>query len=194
MEPKKSQGPSRAVVAGSAAFFCVLLVGAAFFSRDVSPDAVGEQATPAASETSGFVVTGAPAPSTLKPILDRCEEGFSEDAGDGRTRTRCTAKKHPAFMMELISEGDEVERASMLVPLRGTMSEVLERQQAGLDLFGLVAGAEADVFLPREFLDAMGTSETRFVFQGRMYVTQPIPKVGLIFLVVPEGEASAAGN
>jgi hypothetical protein len=43
MEPKKSQGPSRAVIAGSAAFFCVLLVGAAYFFRDVSPDAVAEQ-------------------------------------------------------------------------------------------------------------------------------------------------------
>jgi len=27
-----------------------------------------------------------------------------------------------------------------------------------------------------------------------MYVTQPISKVGLIFLVVPEGEESAAEN
>ena len=194
MEPKKSQGPSRAVIAGSAAFFCVLLVGAAYFFRDVSPDAVAEQVTPAASETSGFVVTGAPAPSTLKPILDRCEEGFSEDAGDGRTRTRCTAKKHPAFMMELISEGDEVERASMLVPLRGTMSQVLERQQVGLDLFGLVAGAETDVFLPREFLDAMGTSETSFVFEGRVYITQPMANAGLLFVVMPEPAGSAAEN
>ena len=179
------------MVAGSAAFFCVLLVGAAYFFRDVSPDAVASRRLLRLLRPPGCSPRGRrafDAQADSRPLRG----GFSEDAGDGRTRTRCTAKKHPAFMMELISEGDEVERASMLVPLRGTMSEVLERQQVGLDLFGLVAGAEADVFLPREFLDAMGTSETRFVFQGRMYVTQPIPKVGLMFVVVPEGAESAA--
>jgi hypothetical protein len=194
MEPKKSQGPSRATVAGSAAFICVLLVGAAYFLRDDSLDAVDEQPTPATSEASTAFATGAPAASTLQPLLDRCDEGFNEDAGAGRTRTRCTAKKHPAFMMEVLGQGDEVERASMLVPMRGTLSQLLERTQVGLELFGLVAGTNADVFLPRDYLDAMGTSETSFVFQGRTYITQPIANVGLLFVVMPEAADSESEN
>ena len=194
MEQKKSQGPGRAMVAGSAAFFGVVLIGAAFFFRDDGRDATGEQPAPAASETSGFAAAGAAAASTLKPLLERCEEGANEDAGGGRTRTRCTAKSHPAFMMELIGTGEQVERASMLVPMTGTMSEVLDRTQLGLDLFGLVAGAQADDFLPGDYLDAMGTSETSFVYQGRVYITQPMANAGLLFVVMPEPADSAAEN
>jgi hypothetical protein len=64
----------------------------------------------------------------------------------------------------------------------------------GLELFGLVAGTKADVFLPRDYLDAMGTSETSFVFQGRVYITQPIANVGLLFVVMPEAADSESEN
>jgi len=188
---KESQGPSRAIVAGSAALLCVLLVGVSYFLRDDSQGAPAEQSSPSAS---GALAHGAPAASTLKPLLERCEEGFNEDAGGGRTRTRCTSKRHPAFMMELLGAGDEIERASMLVPMRGTMSQLLERTQLGLELFGLVAGAQADVFLPRDYLDALGTSETSFVFEGRVYITQPIENVGVLFVVTPEAADSEAEN
>ena len=192
MEQKKSQGSSRAMVAGSAAFFGVVLIGAAFFFRDEGLDTTGQQAGPAASETSGFAAAGAASASLLKPLLERCEEGGTGDAGGGRTRTRCIAKSHPAFMMELIGAGEQVERASMLVPMTGTMSEVLDRTQLGLDLFSLVAGAQADDFLPGDYLGAMGTSETSFVFEGRVYITQPMANAGLLFVVMPEPADSAA--
>jgi hypothetical protein len=88
MESKKSQGPSLATVAGSAALLCVLLVAVSYFFRDDGQGATGGQSPPTA-----------PAASTLQPLLDRCEERSTEDAGEGRTRTRCTVKKHPAFMI-----------------------------------------------------------------------------------------------
>jgi len=194
MERKKSQGPGAVTVAGSAAVLCVLLVGVSYFLHDDRQDATVEQSAPATSESSGAFATQAPGASRLKPLLDRCEEGFNEDAGRGRTRTRCTVKKHPAFMMEVLGEGDDVERASMLVPMRGTMSQLLERTQVGLDLFGLVAGKPAEVFLPSDYLDAIGTSETSFVVDGRMYNTRPIANVGLLFVVVPEGAGSESEN
>jgi hypothetical protein len=197
MESKKSQGPSLATVAGSAALLCVLLVAVSYFFRDDGQGATGGQSPPTA-----------PAASTLQPLLDRCEERSTEDAGlldrceerstedagEGRTRTRCTVKKHPAFMMEVIGEGDEIERASLLVPMRGTMNEVLDRTLMGLEMFGLVAGVQPDVFLPKDYLDAVGTSETRFVYQGRLYMTQPIANLGLIFVAMPEPPDSAAEN
>jgi hypothetical protein len=183
MESKKSQGPSLATVAGSAALLCVLLVAVSYFFRDDGQGATGGQSPPAA-----------PAASTLQPLLDRCEEESTEDAGEGRTRTRCTVKKHPAFMMEVIGEGDEIERATLMVPMSGTMNKVLERMLVGLEMFGLVAGVQPDVFLPQDYLHAIGTSETRFVYQGRLYMTQPIANVGLIFSVMPEPADSAAEN
>jgi hypothetical protein len=194
VEREKSQGPGAATVAGSAAILCVLLIGISYFLRTDGQDATVEQSTPATSDSSAVFVPEAFGASALKPLLDRCENGFDEDAGGGRTRVRCTVKKHPAFMMEVLGDGDGVERASMLVPMRGTMSQLLERRQVGLDLFGLVAGKPADAFLPTDYLDEIGTSETSFVFEGRMYVTQPIQNVGLLFVVVPEGADSAAEN
>jgi hypothetical protein len=81
-----------------------------------------------------------------------------------------------------------------MVPMSGTMNKVLERMLVGLEMFGLVAGVQPDVFLPKDYLDAIGTSETRFVYQGRLYMTQPIANVGLIFSVMPEPADSAAEN
>jgi hypothetical protein len=183
MELKKSQGPSLATVAGSAALLCVLLVAVSYFFRDDGQGATGGQSPPTA-----------PAASTLQPLLDRCEEGSTEDAGEGRTRTRCAAKKHPAFMMEAIDEGGEIETASLMVPMGGTMNKVLDRTLVGLEMFGLVAGVQPEVFLPKDYLDAIGTSETSFVYQGRLYMTQPVANVGLVFAVMPEPAASAAEN
>jgi hypothetical protein len=180
MKSKKSQGPSPVTVAGSAVFFCVVLVGAAYFFRDDSQQAGSEQSLPAAS--------------TLHTILSRCEEQSTEDAEDGGIRTRCTARKHPAFMIEVRSVGDQVEAVSMLVPMGGTTDQLLDRMGLGLELFGLMAGVEADAFLPKEYMDAIGSSETSLVFQGRVYTTQPIPNVGLVFAVIPEDAVPASKN
>lgn len=177
----KSQGPRLATVAGGAALLCAVLVGASYFLGDEVEEIEGEPTAP-----TTWAPSEAAAASTLQTLVKRCEEGSNEDAGGGRTRTRCTVRKHPAFMMEVIGEGDEVERASLMVPMRGSTNKVLERTLVGLELFSLVAGTEADVFLPKEYLDAIGTSETRFVFEERLYMTQPIANVGLVFVVMPE--------
>jgi len=97
-------------------------------------------------------------------------------------------------MLEVIEDGDQIERASMLVPLRGTMNQLLDRMLVGLDMFGLVAGVRADVFLPKEYMDSIGTVETNLVYQGRVYRTQPIANVGLMFSVTPEDDDSAPSN
>jgi hypothetical protein len=64
----------------------------------------------------------------------------------------------------------------------------------GLELFSLLSGADAEAFLPKEYLDAIGISETRFVFEERLYMTQPIANVGLVFVVMPESEVPAGEN
>ena len=43
-------------------------------------------------------------------------------------------------------------------------------------------------------MDAIGTAETRLVYQGRVYRTQPVANVGLMFSVTPDGDESATGN
>lgn len=171
MEPKKSQGPSRAAVAGSAVVVCAVLIGAAYWLRDVSPQATGEPSPLAASN--------------LQTLYARCEGGLTQDVVDGRTRTRCETKAHPAFMMEVIGDGDQIESAKMLVPLQGTMNQLLDRMLVGLEMFGLVAGVRADLFLPKEYMDAIGTSKTSLVYQERVYTTQPVTNVGLVFSVTP---------
>ena len=175
-ERKKSQGPSHAVVGASALVFCAVLVGAAYWFRvDAGPAAVG---------------TATLATSKLHSFYERCEGGPNRDVVDGRPRTRCASKAHPAFMLEVIEDGDQIERASMLVPLTGTMNQVLDRMLVGLEMFGLVAGVPPDRFLPKEYMDAMGTTETHLVYQGRVYLTQPVANVGLMFLVTPEGDSA----
>jgi hypothetical protein len=189
MKLKKSQRPSLATVAASAVLLCAVLVGAAYFLRDDGAVVKEEQ-----SAATTWAPSEAAAASTLEALLERCEEGSNEDAGGGRTRTRCTVRKHPSFMMEVIGTGDEVERASLMVPARGNVNKVLERMLVGLELFSLVSGADAEAFLPKEYLDAIGISETRFVFEERLYMTQPIANVGLVFVVMPESEVPAGEN
>ena len=176
----KSQGPSHLVVGASALVLCAVLVGAAYWLR-VEPK-------PAAAVPSTL------AASKLQPLYERCDEGPTRDLVDGRPVTRCTCKTHPAFMMEVIEEGGEIERASMLVPLRGTMNQLLDRMLVGLEMFGLVAGVSADRFLPKGYTDAIGTSETHMVYQGRVYQTRPVPSLGLVFLVMREDDDPAANN
>ncbi|MGB5413039.1 MAG: hypothetical protein WBN01_00230 [Polyangiales bacterium] len=170
-EGKKSKGPSHAVVGASAVVFCAVLVGAAYWLGD-GGDSTAVEPTPLAT-------------SKLNALYARCDGGPSHDVVDGRPRTRCSSKAHPAFMIEVIGEGDEIERANMLVPMGGTMNQLLDRMLLGLEMFGLVAGVGADVFLPKEYTDAIGTSETRLVYQGRLYITQPLTDVGLMFSVTP---------
>jgi len=88
-------------------------------------------------------------------------------------------------MMDVIGDGEDIERANMLVPLSGTMNQLLDRMLLGLEMFGLVAGVDADVFLPKEYMESIGTSETSLVYQGRLYITQPLANVGLMFSVTP---------
>jgi len=152
---------------------CAVLIGASFWLRDNSPQATGEPSSLATSK--------------LQTLYDRCEDGFSQDVVDGRTRTRCQTQVHPAFMMEVMGEGDEIESAKMLVPLRGSMNQLLDRMLVGLEMFGLMAGVRADRFLPKEYMDAIGTSETSLVFEERVYTTRPVANVGLVFSVTPPG-------
>jgi hypothetical protein len=177
MQPEKSQGPSRAIVAGSAVVVCAVLIGAAYFLRDDRP----EQASPLTA-------------SSLGVILARCEEGPTQDVVDGRTRTRCSTETHPEFLIEVIGSGDEIDSAKMLVPMRGSTNDILDRILFGLEMFGAIAGTQPDAFLSKEYLDAIGTSKTSMVFQGRLYSTGPIPNVGLIFAVTPPDEESAPEN
>jgi hypothetical protein len=180
MEAKKSQGPSVAAIAGSAVLVCAVLVGAALWLHDD-----GEPAT---------ADVGPVAASTLQPIYDRCESEISQDVVDGRARIRCDRKSHPAFILEVRGAGDEIDTAKMLMPVGGTMNEVLDRMLVGLEMFGLVAGVRVDQFMPKEHTDAIGTSRTSLVYQGRVYTTDRIPTVGLIFAVTPEESESARTN
>ena len=189
MMESKSQGPRLATVAASAALVCVVLVGIAYLLRDDVAETRVEEPTSAA-----WTPEDAVAASLLGPVVARCEEGSNEDIGSGRTKTRCAVKRHPAFMLEVIGQGDEVERASLLVPMAGDMNQLLDRMLVGLELFSLVAGTQVDAFLPKEFLDAIGTGETRAVFHGRLYMTRPIADVGLVFAVLPEPLDSADDN
>jgi hypothetical protein len=97
-------------------------------------------------------------------------------------------------MIAITEEGGRFHSASMLVPTRGATRKVLERTRLGLEMFEAVAGTRADAFLPKEYLDAIGTRETRLAFEGRVYATQPVASVGLIFLVTPEPSEAASGN
>lgn len=179
-ERKKSQGPSRLVLAASAVGLCVVLVGAAYWFRDDGKPTAGGQSPLAASK--------------LHTLYERCEGGPSQDVIEGRARTRCDTKTHPAFMMEVLGDGEEIESAKMLVPMGGTMNQLLDRMLVGLEMFGLVAGVRADQFLPKEYMDSIGTSETSLVYQGRVYSTAPVATVGLIFAVTPEGADSGRTN
>jgi hypothetical protein len=177
MEPEKSQGPSRAVVAGSAVVVCAVLIGAAYFLRDDGQ----QQPSPVTA-------------SWLDAILARCEEGPTQDIVDGRVRTRCASETHPAFLIEVIGSGDEIDSAKMLVPMRGSTNDILDRILFGLEMFGAIAGERADAFLSTEYLDAIGMSKTSVVFQGRLYSTGVIAEVGLIFAVTPPDEEPASEN
>ena len=88
-------------------------------------------------------------------------------------------------MIEVVGKGDDVYSAGMMVPMRGSVTELPDRIQLGLEMFGLVAGVQAEVFLPRDYIDAIGTREISFPFEGRSYVTQPVANVGLLFVVRP---------
>jgi len=180
METKKSQGPSVAALAGTAVLLCVVLVGAALWLRDDGKSATAD-GTPIAA-------------STLQTLYDRCEGEISQDVVDGRRRTRCNRKAHPAFMLEVLGTADEVEEAKMLVPLGGSMNKLLDRMLVGLEMFGLVAGLRADLFMPKEHTDGIGTSKTSLVYQGRVYTTQPIASVGLMFAVWPEDAVLSPSN
>jgi hypothetical protein len=177
MQPKKSQGPSRATVAGSAVVVCAVLIGAAYFLRDDSQQQPWPVKTP-----------------WLDAILARCDEGPTHDLVDGRVRTRCSTDTHPAFLIEVIGSGGKIDSAKMLVPMRGSTNDILDRILFGLEMFGAIADARPESFLSKEYLDAVGLSKTGVVFQGRLYSTGPIPEVGLIFAVTPPDQDSASAN
>lgn len=179
-EQKKSQGPSLATVAGSAVLMCAVLVGAAYWFR-TDQDQTGAEQSPLAA-------------STLQSLYARCPDGLSQEQVDGRTRLRCETQQHPAFIMEVVGEQDAIERASMLVLMGGTSNRTLDGILVGLEMFGLVAGAPPEEFLSKEYLDAVGTSKTSLAHQGRVYSTQAIAKVGLMFAVTLEGADAGRTN
>lgn len=180
MKQERSQGPSRAALVGSSVLVCAVLVGAAYWLRDEG------------SQTGRS--PGPPATSKLQAIYDRCEGAIERDEIEGRPRTRCTRKSHPAFMIEVIGDERHIDKATMLVPMRGDMNQLLDRMLVGLEMFGAVAGVRADHFLPKDYTEAMGTSETRLAYEGKEYVTQPVANLGLVFSVTPVGVTSQPAN
>ena len=186
MEPKKSQGLSLATVAGGAALLCAALVGTVYFLGGDGEEVSGEQSAPAAP-----VGSPASAESALQMILAGCEKPSIEEIADGRRRTRCTSEENPAFLLEVIEQGDAIYSAKMLVPLGVTTDEIINWRRRGLEMFGAMAGTQPQAFLPVEFLDAIGARRTVFVFEGRQYTTLPIPSVGVAFGVTPEGAESS---
>ena len=111
MKPK-SQGTRLTTVAASAALVCVVLVGIAYLLRDDVAEVADTRVEEPMSAT--WTPEDAVAASILGPVVGRCEEGSNEDIGSGRTKTRCTVKRHPAFMLEVIGQGRSEEHTSEL--------------------------------------------------------------------------------
>ena len=177
MESHQWQKPSSVKVAASALVVCAVLVGASYFLRDE-----GE---------AGVSTPSVPELPALQEILARCEEGPTVETVEAGVRTRCTARKHPAFMMELVSNGDQILAASVLVPTQGPAEQQMQRTAVGFQLFEAIAGVPASTFLPEDYMDFVGSRETSVVFKGRNYNTQPIEGVGLVFSALPVESAAA---
>lgn len=175
MESKKSQGPSRAVLIASAIIICVALLSAAYFMRD--------EASRSKSQRT------APATSTLEPLFARCDSEPKVEMVDGLSRTTCTARTHPAFMIFADADGDAIRKAGLMVPLRGSTGELAERTAVGFELFSLMAGEPAESFLPAELIADVGVRETHFERDGLLYVTQPMAEVGVVFSVLPPSDS-----
>jgi hypothetical protein len=180
MDTKKSQGPSRAVLAVSAVVLCALLIGAALFLRDEN-----KAPKPAASS---------PAASTIQPLFDRCTGEPSNEVVDGLDRTTCTSQDHPAFMVYLDSHDGTVVRAGLMVPMYGREEDRIERNEVGLELFRLMAGAPAETFMAPDLLAQIGVTETRVERGGLVYQTRPMANVGLVFAVFPVSSGAALEN
>lgn len=171
MDTKKSQGPSRAVLAASAVVLCTVLVIIAQFLRDEE-----QRPEPAASS---------PASSTIQPLFDRCTGEPSTEVVDGLDRRLCTSQDHPAFMVYLDSDAGQVVRTGLMVPMYGREELRIERNELGLELFRLMAGAPVDTFMSPELLAQIGVSDTRVEREGLVYQTRPMANVGLVFSVFP---------
>lgn len=171
MESEKSQGPSRAVLISSAVILCAVLVGAAYFMGDET------EAIPVAASS--------PAASTLQPLFERCEGEPSVEVVEGLTRTTCTSRTHPAFMIYQDANDSVIIRAGVMVPMYGRSGELAERTLVGLEMFGLMAGVPAESFLSPETMAEIGVRPTRLAREGLDYRTQPMANVGLVFTVAP---------
>ena len=179
MESKKSQGPRRAVFVGGAAIACMLLGVVVYLSRGDAPSNAPRRSSPAAS--------------TIQPLFARCDEEPSVKIVEGFTRTVCTRREHPSYMIFQDALGNVIERTGLMVPMYGRPQQFAERKLVGLELFSLVAGTSAEEFLPSDQLADIGVRETRFARDGLVYVTQPMASVGLVFSVIPQTE-DATGN
>ena len=113
---------------------------------------------------------------------------------DGLTRTMCTSRKHPAYMIYVDADGDALERAGLMVPMHRKRQAREERKLVGLEMFSLIAGAPAESFLPPEQLADIGARATRFTHEGLVYETQPMANVGLVFSVNHAPEEGAVEN
>ena len=162
----------RVALAGSVLAVCAIAAGTVYVARyGLSP--AGETHVPSSA-------------SILQPLLDRCDEAPSVEVVAGGTRTRCTARRHPAFMIFVDAKGDAIDRAGLMVPMHPADGATAERIPVGLEMFSLLAGAPASSFVPPEQLADIGLRKTRFVRDGLVYVTQPMANVGLVFAVTRE--------
>jgi hypothetical protein len=171
MEATKPQGPSRAVLIGSAALLTLVLVGAAYFLGDSSPAMLARPSLVA---------------STFQPLLERCDDEPRTEPRDGTVRTSCLRREDPAFAFYAEARGDAIEKAGLMVPASSREEDRDARTSLGLELFSLIAGVPAQSFIPTEQLQDIGSAKTELVRDGLVYVTEPVAGVGLVFSVSRE--------
>ena len=172
MKSEKSQGRHRnAALIGVVVLTAIATGVALFFWKQRAPEEL--------DWTS-------PATSTLRPLLERCDVEPSVEVVDGLTRTTCTARTHPAFMIFYDADDGALRRVGLMVPMHANPEELAERIPVGFQMFSLVAGEPAESFLPESFQADVAVRETSFTRDARVYATKPMGSVGLVFSVTPE--------
>ena len=127
-----------------------------------------------------------PATSTLRPLLERCDVEPRVEVVDGLTRTTCTAREHPTFMIFYDADDGALRTVGLMVPMHTDPEQLAERTPVGFQMFSLVAGEPAESFLPATLQANVGARETSFTRDARVYATRPMGGVGLVFSVTPE--------
>ena len=171
MEATKPQGPSRAVLIGSAALLTLVLVGAAYFLGDSSPAMLDRPSLVA---------------SKFQPLLERCDDDPRTEPRDGALRTSCVCRRDPAFAFYAEADGDAIDKAGLMVSLNSGDEDRKAGTDLGLELFSLMAGVPAQSFIPAEQLQDIGIVKTELARDGLIYVTGPVAGDGLVFSVSRE--------